>query len=301
MSDAQLNELGLTAIGDILTLRNYCSERDEERDCNADSAPQYPGTSDGAETQVQKRRKLLKLLLSGNKKSDPAKKAAGRPPAEKKKVTAGLRLSRPQGGNKPYIQLKSPLGDANTIALAVSMNATYEEVLEVMRSAFFPENVSPVLGDANYYTMAVVNTGNDIIEGALDCSFTIRAYLSKKMIAGSLRLHLLCTTNKHEVELEDDLGNIDHIEEVTCYESDRDTLPLGGDDCVPDVSAQQQEQQQQQDLIQTAHGIQQFPTTSSVVGTFALLEGDVEGVSCPSQSGTPTVYFKIEYLFLLAI
>ncbi len=39
-----------------------------------------------AETQVQKRRKLLQLLLpGGNKKSDFVKKAVGRPPAERKK------------------------------------------------------------------------------------------------------------------------------------------------------------------------------------------------------------------------
>jgi hypothetical protein len=94
-------------------------------------------------------------------------------------------------------QVKSPLGDKNTILLDIDITAEYDAILSLVKDAFFPSGNNPVTGALADYTCEMVNGRNenvfDIMNGS---TFTIPTYILQQMVPGSIRLYLLCTNTK---------------------------------------------------------------------------------------------------------
>ncbi len=159
------------------------------------SAEEAPKESHG-----EKRRKLLELLKDMSKgqtdvPQSGGKKIPGRPPKQTKQITAGLRIRDTQGGQTDnatsYKQVKRPLGDKNVITLNIQVDVTYDGLIQCLKEAFFPGGLNPVVGHSDDYDMEAVNCSNMILSQDPQSDFTLRRYLSEKMISGSFRIHLL--------------------------------------------------------------------------------------------------------------
>ncbi len=208
MNLEQLSSLGLTALGDIVTLRQFCAGETAAAPtvasaCSMSSPnetlqPSEQGDSDSQPSSGQDRRRRLLSLLQEmeSKKGSKPKRLPGRPKCTVKPVTAGLRLKiksrRKAVKHSGFKQVKSPLGDKTLITLKFEMNSTYAEMLQEMKQAFFPHGANPVIGEVADYHVEIVNTANVNINSSTD-DMTLEQYLTEKRISGAVRLHLLCT------------------------------------------------------------------------------------------------------------
>jgi hypothetical protein len=153
MTNEQLGSLGLNALGDILTLREYCQCKDAETTVSAapvftsnqpcQGSSSLPSGTAPDERQAEKRKKLLKLLceMGGESTQSAVKKKPGRPSSQVKPCTIGLRLSKGKRDNvtrkSGFQQVKCPLGDKTMLSMNLSTDSAYHELLQTVREAFF--------------------------------------------------------------------------------------------------------------------------------------------------------------------
>ena len=93
------------------------------------------------------------------------------------------------------------------ITVKMDVNQCYQVVLETVKDAFFPNSVNPAVGDIGFFHgFEIVNGHNDnVCDGISD--FTLSRYIEKKMVSGSVRLHLLMA---EEASLPDDQNGDEH-------------------------------------------------------------------------------------------
>ena len=195
LSDGQINELGLTALGDVMRLREFCKGSIGEatrtmtgRKSTAVSAIRP------ANAGKKKRSKILKDLLAESDlqpEMPTQRKKTGRPPTMIRSITLGLRVAS-QSTTEGFFKIKSPLGDKDVINKDVDPCAPYHDLLESCCDALFPGGKNQSIGSLSQYNTQLVNVANMCItDGIKDC--TLRNYIQIKMIKGALRLHVLCT------------------------------------------------------------------------------------------------------------
>jgi len=131
MRDEQLKSFGLSAAGDIILLKEFCTERSEKIP-TMELEPR------------KKRATLLKRMMeemgsSGTTRLRSASQCntTGRPRAVSKSVTLGLRI--PKGiASEAYRQIKSPLGDSTTVFVDIRYDEPYESCIKRAIEVFFP-------------------------------------------------------------------------------------------------------------------------------------------------------------------
>ncbi len=174
--------------------------------------------SAATDNQPDKRRKLLKLLQEMRGDEKPKKGKTGRPLSVEKAVTMGLRIAR--DNRVKYQQISSPLGDKKLLTIALPLEKSYRTILKIAKDAFFPQGTNPVLGDVDTYDLSLVNSANLNIEADIP-EFTLRKYLTKKNIGGSVRLHLLCASSDllsdERGDLSLDLPDLDELPDFSRY------------------------------------------------------------------------------------
>ncbi len=205
LSEEQLRQLGLQAVGDILMFQRFCSTPNNDDQANPDK---------GQESSLPERRKKLLALLSATDVSSDqltSRKQSGRPPANSRVCSVGLRLSKINSptngaGAMTYKQIRSPLGDKSMLSLRLDMTASYDSILGSIIAVMFPGGKNPVLGPLADFTTALVNTSNVcILNNITSGEFTLRKYIEEKAIGGgALRIHLLCSPNMCDTSDQDD-------------------------------------------------------------------------------------------------
>ena len=203
MSDEQLSSLGLIAIGDVVLLRSHCRHFRSHAENGGSLATLQPKEK----LSRDKRSKILKRLLDNDEfqqtaietpntsRRSTAKK--GRPRSDTKTIYAGLRLEK-ENHPKGFQQIRHPLRDNMIISLSVNYDIKYDDLLEELKTTFFPDGQSPcpIVGAFDQYNFAVVNVANNIITEDFGENFTLWNYLMKhKATTGRVRFHLLCMEN----------------------------------------------------------------------------------------------------------
>ncbi len=198
ISDDRLKGLGLKALGDVVTLREFCNSETQ-------ALPKSDSTdsSDCSSQSLRDKRKKLLTLLGQMDSSHSAKAVTkrnpGRPICETKRCTIGLRVSKNQSG--VFKQIKCPTGDKNVITMPLRTAVSYEELLKSVMEIMFPDGENQVIGPASDYHIQLVNASNKEVRTCVPGEFSLRKYIDERMVGGAPRLHLLCTlTNMQEEE-----------------------------------------------------------------------------------------------------
>jgi hypothetical protein len=152
-----------------------------------------------------------------------SKRKAGRPVKKHRVVQFGLRIlckdeESTHQYQRPWKQVKTPLGDKNMISMQIDASQCYESLLQMVKDAFFPDGVNRMVGDiGSYHGFEIVNGQNDNVRDGI--VFTLSTYIEKKMVSGSVRLYLLLA---EEASLDDDLnemgllGDPDYLPDLPC-------------------------------------------------------------------------------------
>jgi hypothetical protein len=237
MTDQQMVELGLTALGDRWKLRDFCSDSTiiqqqlffPSRSSTASASASTSSSSSKIFSEDPEKRKILLLHLRQQYSGSRVKKKVGRQPRAERVIQLGLRVDVGvevgQDGIsvRKHKTIKAPLGDKNTIALKFDIDVSYTDMLHMVKQAFFPGGVSPVLGDGtNFSTFELVNGRNiNISDGPT--IFTINGYIQDHMIPGSVRLYLMCiphaSISGEGDHCDDDMGSdSEYLPELACLQ-----------------------------------------------------------------------------------
>ena len=226
MTDEDFENLGLHAFGDRVALQQACK---------MDNVPS--SSTSAASSSIRKRaplslgrrRRLLELVRTGHtsesvKQQNDQKEelcrphGPGRPRSETRSINFGLRILESNSGNiRTVLNVPAPLGDSNTIKLAVNIETGYDELLELLADKFFPNGKNPAVGEKERFIgMEVVNVRNENIKDSTHNTwhpFSVGDYIVSKMISGSVRLNLLCIPGGFEKKVSE--SSDDELPDIT--------------------------------------------------------------------------------------
>ncbi|XP_064626922.1 G2/M phase-specific E3 ubiquitin-protein ligase-like [Lineus longissimus] len=219
LDESQLIEVGITALGDRSMLRNFCqSDSNTTQPINQPTAVASTPSTTTCRPSSDRRAYLLKCLrenygsqrqrFQNREKRSHASK--GRPVSMKRAVEMRLRILCKQDdgtvthpGRRDSKPVKKPLGDKNMINLKIDPSIGYEQFLEIVKEAFFPGGMNPVVGDIDLFQgFELVDGLNiNICTGLQD--FSLNKYIEKKNTSGALRLNLLLSMVEPEPHADD--------------------------------------------------------------------------------------------------
>ena len=183
LSDNQLIDLGVTALGDRSMLRNFCQ-------CNTGNpstaeplviAQSDTTTNANSNNQRQQLLSMIRQNYPSGRVQGPRRRP-GRPVRSERAVQFGLRIldeettiTHPRLRNTKTV--KAPLGDKNMISIKMDPNVGYQPFLETVKKAFFPDGVNPAVGEISLvHHFEIVNGLNVNICEGLD-EFTLNRYI----------------------------------------------------------------------------------------------------------------------------
>ena len=197
MTDSQLSELGLRAIGDIVQIRQFALEADV-----LDFVP------------IDRKQRKKQLLSAVRPSQRSARSVAsvmkkGRPTKNYRSISLGMR-TRDEDRNikaRSFLGIKAPLGDANFVKVDVLLDSDYATILSQCEDVLFPDGENPVIGQLANFTTELVNghcvNVNELVHGP----FSIESYLVERHVGGAIRLYLLCnpiqnasSSSSHELQ-----------------------------------------------------------------------------------------------------
>ena len=176
LTDTQLKELGLTASGHRMKLRDYCAKR---KNVGSD------------ENERKEKLKKLQALIGGSSRLK-SKRQTVKDMVTTKRQQLRFEFGWKHWSDRRFKQKKVNHGGQSRV-LDVPRFATLEDCLEIVKSLFFPSGESPA-GNAKDMSFALGNYAGDIIadlkENGELCSLSAERYKRVTRL-NHLRLYLL--------------------------------------------------------------------------------------------------------------
>ena len=195
MSDDQLKEFGLTALGHRLKLRDFCGNK-----CASTSER----TIKEREEKLEKLRTLIGNSAQSRKGKSRLQKDGPNPKKQRVKESLRFEFGWKHWSSGKFVQKKMTHGGGNR-TWDVPRTATLDECLDIAKSLFFPGGKSPE-GEADEMALALGNYRGDVLsdldEGGEKRPFTAARYKNVTAL-NRPRLYLL----SKRLDESDDEGN----------------------------------------------------------------------------------------------
>ena len=212
-SDKILEEYGLKAAGQRLSLRWFCQTQNQNSFALAGD--------NNTESRDARKRRLLEELRNKAKKNATAEKSSKVYPPNHVEKTRKIQLGwmHYNEEKQKYVAVRMASG-GGTRDVNIRVNANAKGIIKEAAELFYPNGESLHYGAASSMKLELGNFKGEVVKGAISkgngdtCPFTLRSYIEINKLS-RVRLYLMSKLDNEFMELNDDSSETD--EELISY------------------------------------------------------------------------------------